>query len=42
MKTTISCDKFSLCEELEKNISSLNSKLRIYDNLKVFKHCLEF
>lgn len=39
MKTT--CDKFLLCEGPEKNIS-LNSKLRVYDNLKVFKHYLGF
>lgn len=35
------CDKFLLCEGPEKNIS-LYSKLRVYDNLKVFKHYLEF
>lgn len=35
------CDKFLLCEGPEKNIS-LNSKLRVYDNLKVFKHYLGF
>lgn len=35
------CDKFLLSEGPEKNIS-LNSKLRVCDNLKVVKHCLEF